>query len=98
MCILKSVFNYNPCNVHPILISATVKHLSCPLCCNETFATSSSLKCHILEILDNLICPTCQEKFEKLSELAEHLENDCVETLICSGNDVEEVATKNEEG
>jgi KRAB domain-containing zinc finger protein len=71
--------------------------LNCPLCCNETFATSSSLKCHILEILDNLICPTCQEKFEKLSELAEHLENDCVETLICSGNDVEEVATKNEE-
>lgn len=49
--------------------------LTCPLCCNETFSTVSSLKCHILEIVDNLMCPKCNTKFDKLQDLVDHLDN-----------------------
>ncbi|XP_968302.3 zinc finger protein ZFP2 [Tribolium castaneum] len=52
--------------------------LNCPLCCHETFETAATLKNHILTILDNLLCPTCGKKFEKLADLAQHLDdNDC---------------------
>ncbi|RZC37115.1 zinc finger protein 2 -like [Asbolus verrucosus] len=53
--------------------------LNCPLCCNETFPSHTSLKCHILNILDNLTCPSCHLKFPKLAELAEHLESNCAD-------------------
>lgn len=47
--------------------------LVCPLCCNETFSSSSALKYHLLSIIANILCPTCHQRFEHIEELAEHL-------------------------
>lgn len=57
--------------------SGTMVELNCPLCCNETFTSRLSLKTHILNILENICCRSCDEKFETLANLAKHLENDC---------------------
>ncbi|CAH0564250.1 unnamed protein product [Brassicogethes aeneus] len=51
--------------------------LSCPFCCNEKFSSHSALKYHILSIVDNLLCPACNSRFESLIELAEHVGREC---------------------
>lgn len=55
--------------------------LTCPLCCNETFVSHNSLKTHILQIvdhIDNLACPSCNEKCADLLDLADHLGRECI--------------------
>ncbi|KAF5290592.1 hypothetical protein FQR65_LT11543 [Abscondita terminalis] len=53
--------------------------LHCPLCCTETFSCHSSLKYHLLSISENLICPSCGKRFEKIFDLAMHLGNKCLD-------------------
>ncbi|GJQ80970.1 hypothetical protein Trydic_g4787 [Trypoxylus dichotomus] len=55
----------------------TSKTLQCPLCCNEEFTSYSSLKYHLLSIIDNLTCPACSKRFDKILDLAEHLGREC---------------------
>lgn len=55
--------------------------LTCPVCCNETFMSHDSLKIHILQIvdhIDNLACPSCNEKCADLLDLADHLGRECI--------------------
>uniref|UniRef100_A0A1Y1KSI2 C2H2-type domain-containing protein n=2 Tax=Photinus pyralis TaxID=7054 RepID=A0A1Y1KSI2_PHOPY len=56
--------------------------LHCPLCCTETFSCHNSLKYHLLSISDNLICPACGKRFERIFDLAMHLGNQCVDPLV----------------
>lgn len=53
--------------------------LECPLCCSEKFSSHHSLKYHLLSIIDNLICPACGKRFDKILDLAEHLGRECHE-------------------
>lgn len=53
--------------------------LECPLCCSEKFSSHHSLKYHLLSIIDNLICPACSTRFDKILDLAEHLGRECHE-------------------
>lgn len=53
--------------------------LECPLCCSEKFSSHHSLKYHLLSIIDNLICPSCNFRFDKILDLAEHLGRECHE-------------------
>lgn len=53
--------------------------LECPLCCSEKFSSHHSLKYHLLSIIDNLICPSCNIRFDKILDLAEHLGRECHE-------------------
>lgn len=61
--------------------------LKCPLCCNKTFDTKISLIQHLADILSNLTCPICDNKWSSLAHLIEHLNfDDCrpeyiIETL-----------------
>lgn len=55
----------------------TSKTLECPLCCNEVFTSHSSLKYHLLSMIENLTCPACSKRFEKILDLAEHLGREC---------------------
>lgn len=55
--------------------------LHCPLCCSETFSCHNSLKYHLLSISENLICPSCGKRFERIFDLAMHLGNQCVDPL-----------------
>ncbi|KAJ8975298.1 hypothetical protein NQ317_011639 [Molorchus minor] len=52
---------------------------SCPLCCDEKFTSHSSLRYHILSIIDNLLCTACGLRFENMLALAEHLGRECQE-------------------
>lgn len=54
--------------------------LDCPLCCSETFTCHNSLKYHLLSISDNLICPACDKRFEKIFDLAMHLGRQCIDS------------------
>lgn len=49
----------------------------CPLCCGREFSSRFLLKSHILNIIEHLICPSCNIKFESILDLAEHLSKDC---------------------
>lgn len=51
--------------------------LICPLCCDETFPSFSSLKYHLLSIAENLFCPACNSRFDDIPELVEHLDTEC---------------------
>ncbi|XP_030759191.1 zinc finger protein 2-like [Sitophilus oryzae] len=51
--------------------------LNCPLCCNETFPSHVSLKYHLLSMIDNLFCPSCNERCDDLMDLADHLGREC---------------------
>lgn len=52
--------------------------LKCPLCCNQTFASKLSLVEHLANILTNLTCPICENKWSSLAHLIEHLNlDDC---------------------
>lgn len=53
--------------------SVQAVQLDCPLCCNESFTSHDALKYHLLSIVDNLLCPVCGQRYEKLHELAEHI-------------------------
>ncbi|CAG9864218.1 unnamed protein product [Phyllotreta striolata] len=55
--------------------------LPCPLCCNESFSSRESLKEHIIDILNNLVCETCDTRFESVYNFVDHLETPC-ETSI----------------
>lgn len=52
--------------------------LKCPLCCNQTFDSKLSLIEHLANILTNLTCPICDNKWSSLAHLIEHLNlDDC---------------------
>ncbi|XP_074040843.1 uncharacterized protein [Leptinotarsa decemlineata] len=53
--------------------------LECPLCCEEKFSSHHSLKYHILSIIDNLLCPACNTRFDDILNLVEHLGRECRE-------------------
>ncbi|XP_068618007.1 zinc finger protein 271-like isoform X2 [Battus philenor] len=58
----------------------------CPLCCKETFNSKHSLIEHLANILSNLICPICKDKWSTLVHLIEHLSLDnCHQTNSASG-------------
>lgn len=59
--------------------------LVCPLCCNETFASRETLKHHLLGVISNLRCPSCDEVFANVQDLTQHLDKDCedrAETIL----------------
>lgn len=45
----------------------------CPICCNETFDSKETLLQHISDILENLYCPVCKNKWSTLEHLIKHL-------------------------
>lgn len=47
--------------------------LNCPLCCNESFTSYETLKCHLINVYENLKCSVCDKKCENLFELIEHI-------------------------
>lgn len=51
--------------------------LKCPLCCEESFPSHSSLKYHILSLTENLVCPACDKRFYNIYELTDHLGRGC---------------------
>lgn len=52
--------------------------MKCPLCCDRTFTSKISLVEHLSNILSNLICPVCKNKWSSLAHLIEHLNlDDC---------------------
>ncbi|CAG9817606.1 unnamed protein product [Phaedon cochleariae] len=53
--------------------------LKCPLCCDEQFSSYDSLKYHILAVVENVLCPACNMRFENVLELAEHVGRECKE-------------------
>ncbi|KAK4873747.1 hypothetical protein RN001_013107 [Aquatica leii] len=65
--------------------------LHCPLCCTETFSCHNSLKYHLLSISENLICPSCGDRFEKIFDLAMHLGNQCLDPPVEEVEKIEEV-------
>lgn len=56
--------------------------LNCPLCCTETFSSHKSLKYHLLSISDNLICPSCNKRFDNILDLAMHIGRECGDVEI----------------
>ncbi|KAJ8916123.1 hypothetical protein NQ315_004490 [Exocentrus adspersus] len=56
--------------------------LNCPLCCDEKFASHSSLKYHILSMIDNIMCPACNYRCDNILDLAEHLGRECREKEV----------------
>jgi hypothetical protein len=51
--------------------------LVCPLCCNEKFSNQLSLRYHLLSITDNVYCPECDQRFDSILQLANHLNGMC---------------------
>lgn len=64
--------------------------LECPLCCTEKFNSLHGLKYHLLSIMDNLTCSSCNEKFDSVRKLIDHLD------LECCGNKEGNPVVKNE--
>ncbi|XP_028177164.1 zinc finger protein 595-like [Ostrinia nubilalis] len=57
--------------------------LKCPLCCNQTFDSKLSLVEHLANILSNLTCPICENRWSSLAHLIEHLNlDDCQSQAI----------------
>ncbi|CAH2984150.1 unnamed protein product [Chilo suppressalis] len=57
-----------------------MKHsfLKCCLCCNQTFETKLAFAEHLSNVLSNLSCPVCNNKWSSLAHLIEHLTlDDC---------------------
>ncbi|CAG4956648.1 unnamed protein product [Parnassius apollo] len=50
--------------------------LRCPLCCKETFNSKHKLTEHLANVLSNLVCPICDDKWSTLVHLIEHLSLD----------------------
>lgn len=50
-----------------------VNLLNCPLCCNESFDSPVDLKLHILDVLNRLNCPTCDEHFSAFDNFILHI-------------------------
>ncbi|CAG9788769.1 unnamed protein product [Diatraea saccharalis] len=52
-----------------------MKHLflKCCLCCEKTFESKSAFAEHLTNILANLSCPVCNNKWSSLAHLIEHL-------------------------
>lgn len=65
--------------------------LECPLCCTEKFPSFHSLKYHLLSIVDNLICSSCNERFSNVRELIDHLDMEC-----CGNKKVQSTVKKEE--
>ena len=72
--------------------------ISCPLCCNETFDSPSTLKIHLVDIVENLHCPTCHEKFDKLSDLVDHLDTACALIIEIDDQSIESPQSIEETG
>jgi hypothetical protein len=51
--------------------------LACPLCCNEQFSNQLSLRYHLLSVTDNVYCPECNQRFDSILQLADHLNGMC---------------------
>ncbi|XP_069699800.1 uncharacterized protein [Periplaneta americana] len=51
--------------------------LVCPLCCDEEFPSQLSLRYHLLSITDNMYCPDCNNRFDSILQLADHLDGMC---------------------
>ena len=62
--------------LHLNSMNGTKLKLNCPLCCKEVFDSHEVLKDHLLNMADNLICPSCSNHFEKIVDLVKHLD-DC---------------------
>ncbi|XP_060804781.1 zinc finger protein ZFP2 isoform X1 [Amyelois transitella] len=45
----------------------------CPLCCDKTFGSKLSLIQHLSEMLSNVSCPICKNKWSSVTHLIEHL-------------------------
>lgn len=53
-------------------------NIKCPVCCDRTFDSKSTLLEHLINILKNLYCPICDNKQATLVHLVDHLtQNDC---------------------
>lgn len=50
--------------------------ISCTLCCKETFKSKHELIEHLANVLANLICPICKDKWSTVVHLIEHLSLD----------------------
>lgn len=72
--------------------------LTCPLCCNETFSSHDSLKYHILSMIDNLLCPSCNERCDDLMDLADHLGRECANIDLTNQENNCTVSQNNEDG
>lgn len=58
--------------------------LVCPLCCNEKFSNQLSLRYHLLSVTDNVYCPECNQRFDSILQLADHLNGMCGEAEFVS--------------
>lgn len=71
--------------------------LKCPACCSKRFGSKSELIEHLASILDNVICPICNNKWSSLGHLIEHLtldncQPDEVETITFDISNIESVS------
>lgn len=72
--------------------------LKCPACCTKSFATKSELIEHLASILDNIVCPICNNKWSSLGHLIEHLTldncrpDDELETITFDISNIESVS------
>ncbi|XP_059052621.1 zinc finger protein 624-like [Achroia grisella] len=52
--------------------------MKCPLCCDKKFSSRLLLAEHLSNIISNLICPICKNKWSSIAHLIEHLNlDDC---------------------
>lgn len=49
-------------------------NLTCPMCCGETFTDPEALKHHLLNMTDNLYCPSCSLRTYSIAALIQHLD------------------------
>lgn len=74
--------------------------LNCPLCCSESFTSYDSLKCHLINVYENLKCSACDKKFVTFCELIEHIGRECCEdnekSSYAADSSYEEIIIKQE--
>jgi hypothetical protein len=61
--------------------------LVCPLCCNEKFSNQLSLRYHLLSVTDNVYCPECNQRFDSILQLADHLNGMCGKEEFASSSE-----------
>lgn len=71
--------------------------LKCPACCSKSFATKTELIEHLEGIIDNIVCPICNNKWSSFGHLIEHLtldncQPDEVETITFDISNIESVS------
>lgn len=69
--------------------------VQCPLCCTEEFSSLHSLKYHLLDVMENLKCSLCNEKFHGVRDLIVHLDGcEKKNKKNATGEDIEESLEK----